>query len=192
VSFLWAAPCKPAENGKPQIPKPAGIACFAAIGQKYGCITTGLWPHLLRSRVRDIVREKINGFVMSDAKNNKNKWIHIRVNGAEHKTICDKYALTTCRKLSEYARRVLLDKAVTVNQRNQSLDDFMAEMIRLRNELNGIGNNFNQAVKKLHSFQQIGELKTWIERNENDRQMLLKKTEEIKEKINSISDIWLR
>ena len=129
---------------------------------------------------------------MSDVKSIKNKWIHIRVNGDEYKTIHDKYQLTTCHKLSEYARRILLDKAVTVNQRNQSLDDFMAEMIRLRNELNGIGNNFNQAVKKLHSFQQIGELKTWIEQNENDRQMLLKKTEEIKEKINSISDIWLR
>ena len=32
--------------------------------------------------------------------------------------------------------------------RNQSLDDFMTEMMQLRSELNSIGNNFNQAVKK--------------------------------------------
>jgi hypothetical protein len=69
-----------------------------------------------------------------------------------------------------------------MNQRNQSLDDFMAEMIRLRNELNGIGNNFNQAAKKLHMLQQIEEFKSWIFRSENDKEILLKKVEEIKQK----------
>jgi hypothetical protein len=29
--------------------------------------------------------------------------------------------------MSDYVRKVLLDKPITVNQRNQSLDDFMAE-----------------------------------------------------------------
>lgn len=133
-----------------------------------------------------------NDQVMSEPKNNKSRWLHIRLKPEEYHAIHKKFTATTCRKLSEYARRVLLDKVVTVNQRNQSLDDCMTEMMRLRNELNGIGNNFNQLVKKLHTLQQIEEFRTWIVLNENARQMLLKKVEEIKQKINSISDQWLQ
>jgi hypothetical protein len=129
---------------------------------------------------------------MSEAKNNKSKWIHIRVKPDDYTFIHKKFEVSTCRKLSEYARRVLLDKAVTVKQRNQSLDDFMAEMIRLRNELNGIANNFNQSVKKLHTLDRLEEFKTWILLNENHKQILLKKVDDIKQKINSISDQWLQ
>ena len=53
------------------------------------------------------------------------------------------------KKLSDYVRRSIFEKPIVTTFRNQSLDDFMTEAIRLRNELNGIGNNFNQAVKKI-------------------------------------------
>jgi len=129
---------------------------------------------------------------MIEQNNRKSKRLHIRLTPAEYNTLKKKFTASTCRKLSEYARRVLLEKVVTMNQRNQSLDDFMAEMIRLRNELNGIGNNFNQVVKKLHTLQQIEEFRSWINRSENDREILLKKVEDIKQKINSISDKWLQ
>lgn len=129
---------------------------------------------------------------MSETKNNRHKWLHIRLKEDEHIKINKKFAASTCRKLSEYARRVLLDKVITVNQRNQSLDDFMAEMIKLRNELNAIGNNVNQSVKKLHTLSQLQELKNWIILNDNHQKTLLKNVEEIKCKINQISDEWLR
>ena len=74
---------------------------------------------------------------------NKNKWLNICLSEDEYKTFHYKYTGSICRKLSEYARRVLLNKVVTVNQRKQSLDDFMTEMNRLRNELNAIWNNLN-------------------------------------------------
>ena len=88
--------------------------------------------------------------------------------------------------------RILLDKLITVNQRNRSLDDFMAEMIKLRNELNAIGNNLNQSVKKLHSLSQLHKFKTWIIQSENDQKVLVAKIDEIKNKINQISDEWLQ
>ena len=53
-------------------------------------------------------------------------------------------------------------RPVVATYRNQSLDDFMAEMMQLRGELNSIGNNVNQAVKKLHTLQQIAEFRNWI------------------------------
>src|SRR5690349_17669514 len=92
----------------------------------------------------------------------RNRLIQARLTPAEYDRIHRKFQKTTCRKLSDYMRKVLLDKAVTVNMRNQSLDDFMAEMIVLRNELNAIGNNYNQLIKKLHSMGQVSEIKTWL------------------------------
>ena len=116
---------------------------------------------------------------MSETKDNRYKWLHIRLKEDEHSKINKKFTASTCRKLSEYARRVLLDKVVTVYQRNRSLDDFMAEMIRLRNELNSIGINFNQSVKKLHTLSQLQEFKNWIIHNENQYKILLEKVDEI-------------
>jgi GTP1/Obg family GTP-binding protein len=129
---------------------------------------------------------------MSETKDNHSKWLHIRLKQEEYSKIHNKFSNSTCRKLSEYARRVLLDKVITINQRNQSLDDFMTEMIRLRNELNAIGNNLNQSVKKLHTLNQIHEFENWVIANENRTKNLLEKVDEIKNKINQISDEWLR
>jgi hypothetical protein len=130
--------------------------------------------------------------VLSDRKNNHYKWLHIRLKEDEYNRIHKKFSNSTCRKLSEYARRVLLDKVITVNQRNQSLDDFMTEMIRLRNELSAIGNNFNQSVKRLHTLSQLQEFKSWLTLSENNQKNLFQKIDEIKSKINQISDKWLQ
>ena len=129
---------------------------------------------------------------MSETNNNRSKWLHIRLKDDEHNKIHKRFSASTCRKLSEYARRVLLDKVITAYQRNKSLDDFMAEMIKLRNELNAIGNNLNQSVKKLHTLNQLNDFKNWVVQNENQQKILLEKVEEIKNKINQISDEWLR
>jgi hypothetical protein len=129
---------------------------------------------------------------MSDKKNNLWKWLHIRLTEDDYNRIHKKFEQSTDRKFSEYARKVLLNKPVTVGHRNQSLDDFMAEMIALRNELNAIGNNFNQTVKRLHALQQIDEIKTWLLLNETARQIIISKITEIKSKINQIDSQWLQ
>ena len=129
---------------------------------------------------------------MSNSKDNMSRRIYIRLKEKDFETIQRRFSKTTCKKLSEYARRVLLDKVITVNHRNQSLDDFMAEMISLRNELKSIGNNLNQSVQKLHTLEQISEFKAWIIINESHQQILAKKVDEIKLKINQISDVWLQ
>jgi hypothetical protein len=122
----------------------------------------------------------------------RNRLVQARLTPAEYDRIHKKFSKTTCHKLSDYMRKVLLDKAVTVNMRNQSLDDFMAEMVRLRTELNAIGNNYNQLVKRLHSMDQVSEIKVWLTLNESARILLLSKVEEIKSKIAQINDQWLQ
>ena len=130
--------------------------------------------------------------MMSETKNNRDQWLHIRLTKTEYKNIHRNCKKTTCRKISDYARKILLNKPLTVFYRNQSLDDFMAEMMLLRNELNHIGNNFNQAVKKLHTLDHVADIKTWAILNENSKKIFFQKTDEIKNRLNKISDQWLQ
>ena len=94
---------------------------------------------------------------MGRENSNRTRIIGLRLTPAEYAKIERKWKASTCRKLSDYVRHNLFDKPVTSYYRNQSLDEFMAEMIMLRNELNHIGSNFNQAVKRLHTLNQIAE-----------------------------------
>jgi hypothetical protein len=129
---------------------------------------------------------------MSEQNNNRTKWLHLRLKPEEYARIQKQFSKTTCRKISDYSRKILLGKPVVTTYRNQSLDDFMTEMMQVRNELNSIGNNFNQAVKKLHTLQQIPEFKAWIINYELEKQILLNKVDEIKNRINKIADQWLQ
>jgi len=129
---------------------------------------------------------------MSKSKNNLSKRIYVRLKENDFNVLHKRLAATTCRKLSEYARLVLLNKPVTIKQRDQSLDDFMTEMIRLRSELSALGNNFNQSVKKLHTLHEIKDIKSWLILNENNRKNLQEKMDEIKSKINQFADKWLQ
>ncbi len=117
---------------------------------------------------------------MSEQNNNRTKWLHVRLKPEQYPKIQLHCSKTTCRKLSEYSRKNLLQKPIITNYRNQFLDDFMTEAIKLRNELNSIGNNFNQAVKKLHTLSQITEFKSWIIYFETEEKNLANKISEIK------------
>ena len=127
---------------------------------------------------------------MSEA-NKRTRWLHIRLTETEYKKLQAGFSTSTKQKISSYARDILLDKPVTVYTRNQSVDDFVAEMIQLRNELKAIGNNINQAVKKLHTSANNTELKYWTQQVANSREILFQKMDEINLKIASISDQWL-
>ena len=48
-------------------------------------------------------------------------------------------------------------------------------MILLKNELNAIGNNFNQAVHKLHTLDHVPEIKAWAILNESSKKIFHEK-----------------
>ena len=129
---------------------------------------------------------------MSEENNNRTKWLHLRLKPDEYSLLHKYFRKTTCRKLSDYSRKILLNKPVIENYRNQSLDDLMTEAIKLRNELNSIGNNFNQAVKKLHTLRKITEFKNWIITYELEKQILFNKVDQIKNHISKIGEKWLQ
>lgn len=99
---------------------------------------------------------------------------------------------TTVRKLSEFIRRLIFNKPITGYVRNKSLDEFMAEVVLLRKELNAIGVNFNQAVHRLHTLDHLPQMQLWLRGFERDKDVLFGKIEEIKNRINLISDQWLQ
>lgn len=127
---------------------------------------------------------------MKASKTIRKKWFKVRVTEDELKKIKAFSRRTSCKGASEYARNVLLQKPVIVKYRNASADDILSEMIRLKNELNAIGNNYNQAVHKLHTLDKIPEIKLWLIQTEIIRQSFMKKTEEIRMKMIQIQELW--
>jgi hypothetical protein len=93
---------------------------------------------------------------------------------------------TTTKYISTYARKVLSQKPVVVKYRNISADEFLKEMLLLKKELNYIGNNFNQAVHKLHMVSKIPEFRIWILNNEQMQRTIIEKTKEIERRMEAI------
>src|SRR5664279_4013350 len=118
------------------------------------------------------------------------EWVSFRVKPAEYEHIEKHWKSTTCRSLSEYARKMLLAKPVVVKYRNESADQYLEEMILLKNELSAIGNNFNQAVKRLHTLDTVGQMRSWLIIYEATHQKFNRKVEEIKERLNQIYELW--
>jgi hypothetical protein len=61
-----------------------------------------------------------------------------------------------------------------------------------RKELNAIGVNFNQAVHRLHTLDHVPQMQIWLLAFDRDKQVLFAKMDEIKTRINLISDQWLQ
>jgi hypothetical protein len=123
---------------------------------------------------------------------NKTEWVHVRLSKEEHEQLSKAFAKTTCRKLSEYVRNILLGKPMVSIYRNKSLDDFMTEMVHLRIELNALGNNYNQAVKKLNILNRGDLAPAWVTTYEEDKKKFERCVENIEKHISKIADQWLQ
>lgn len=111
---------------------------------------------------------------------------------AEYEMLQKQFNKSTCRKLSDYARKNLLQKPIVLKYRNESLDGLMSELVLLRKDLNAIGNNFNQAVKKLNTLVQISEFKHWIMVYEVEKKTVFNSINQIKKNIEILSEKWLQ
>lgn len=129
---------------------------------------------------------------MEGKNSNRTRIIGLRLTLQEYEKIEKKWKTSTCRKLSEYVRRSLFDKPIVTTYRNLSQDDTLRELTKLRNELNAVGNNFNQAVKKLHTLDQIAEFRAWIITYELEKKVMQNKLEDVRNNIKKIVELWLR
>ena len=122
----------------------------------------------------------------------RKKMVPFRMNEDEFKLLGKLHKQSTERHLSNYMRKVLLQKPVVIQYRNQSADDFLKDMLALKKELNAAGNNFNQAVKKLHLLDKIPEFRVWLTLYDNSRKALIEDIEEIKLRMGQLYEQWLQ
>ena len=119
-------------------------------------------------------------------------FVKTRMNDTELSLLLTLQQKTTEKDTSSYLRKVALQKPVTVKYRNQSADDFLKDMLNLKKELNAIGNNFNQAVHKLHILDKIPEFRVWVNQYDGLQKTLIIKVEEIKLRMNQLYEQWLQ
>lgn len=129
---------------------------------------------------------------MNQDKKQRNKWLHLRLDEDEYKLLVENFSKTTEKKLSRYARKVFLAQPLTVIHRNGSLDELIAVLIKVQNDLNGVTNNYNQMVHKLHMSDQDSQIKAWITLYEKEKEVLFKNVAEIKALISEGAKQWLQ
>jgi hypothetical protein len=122
----------------------------------------------------------------------RKKMVVVRMNETEFNQLEKFQQKTTEKDTSSYLRKVALQKPVTVKYRNESADDFLLDMLGLKKELNAIGNNFNQAVHKLHILDKIPEFRAWVQQYDGLQNVLISKVEEIKLRMNQLYEQWLQ
>jgi hypothetical protein len=122
----------------------------------------------------------------------KSKWLHLRLSSAEYELLQKQFRTTTERKISAYARKVFLAEPMIGVYRNVTADALMLEFSRLIKDLNGVANNFNQAVHVLHTLKQNAQFAKWLVLYQNDQKTLLTDIRAIREFINKTAGIWLQ
>ena len=63
------------------------------------------------------------------------RFLSVRLSSEELEEVKQHSQSTTCRSLTEYVKKVLTKKPVTVKVRNQSQDDLLAAMVGIKNRL---------------------------------------------------------
>src|SRR5687767_9246376 len=99
---------------------------------------------------------------MKNVKELRTKWLHVRITEEEYKQLNKEFSGTVERKISSYIRKMVLGKPMIKGVRDLSQEKLIQEFSGLLKDLNGVANNFNQAVHKMHTLGTHQELIRWI------------------------------
>jgi len=129
---------------------------------------------------------------MKEKRNNKTKMIFVRLEEQDYQTLISRQKSTTERNLSAYCRKLLMAKPVIKSVQNESLREILYTLSQLQKDLNGIGNNYNQMVKRLHVTDKIPEIKTWFLNYLNEKERMLSGIEYIRQYLDKTAEKWLQ
>jgi predicted CopG family antitoxin len=93
---------------------------------------------------------------MKEKKKSPRKRFTVTINDEVYPKILELYAVSACRSLSEYVRKVLLQKPVFIKYRSQTADDALQVMIELKKDL---ANGLNLLSKDDELLKQLLETK---------------------------------
>ena len=129
---------------------------------------------------------------METENNNRKRRIYVRLTDKEFIVLESRCKNTTCRSVSDYVRRCLFNKPITTITRDASADEAILQMSQLNRELNAIGNNFNQLVRKVNTSSQAAEMKGLLLLYDSQKKAMFSKIEEIKEQLQKLAERWLQ
>lgn len=129
---------------------------------------------------------------MRDEKINRTKILNLRLTDADYSKLQARFKKTTQRKFSDFARAMLLGKPQIGAYRDLSMDAMMTEFSALRKDLNGIANNLNQVVHKLHMIDNPRHIPAWLKHYETEHRRLLETMDSIRIQVNKIAEKWLQ
>jgi hypothetical protein len=115
--------------------------------------------------------------------------LNIRLDQKEWDKVHKLTSNSTCRSVSEYARKVLLEKPVRVFYRNQSFDDFEETMVRVLRQLETFGENFTLLVNQSLSPGKSTDLKALLPPLLEYAQSFTRTAEEIKDHVKKLADL---
>jgi hypothetical protein len=115
--------------------------------------------------------------------------LNIRLDQKEWDKVHKLTSNSTCRSVSEYARKVLLEKPVRVFYRNQSFDDFEETMIRVLAQLATFGDNFNLLLKNALSPEKSPDLKPLLPPLLECAKSFARTAEEIRAHVRKLADL---
>ncbi len=125
---------------------------------------------------------------MEDNSKKRSKWLHLRLTEEEYKVLKQAFNKTTEKQLSVYARKVFLGTPVIKGYRNLTLDQLMVEFIKLNKTINGVANNYNQSIHKLHTFDHFPQVRQWLEKDGDKGSELLVCIQEIRLLLKKMAD----
>jgi len=93
------------------------------------------------------------------------RFLSVRLSSEELEEVYQLSKTSTCRSLTEYVKKVLTKKPVTVKVRNQSQDDLLETMI-------GIKSRLDQLAEQTHDKNEVEQLRGIAEVKAMTRQIL--------------------
>jgi hypothetical protein len=129
---------------------------------------------------------------METENNNRKRRIYVRLTDKEFTTLKSRCKNTTCRSVSDYVRYCLFSRPITIITRDTSADEAIMQISHLNRELNAIGSNFNQLVRKVNASSQAAEMKALLLLFDSQKKVLFSKIEEAKEQLQKLAERWLQ
>jgi hypothetical protein len=87
------------------------------------------------------------------------RFLSVRLSSEELEEVYQHSKSSTCRSLTEYVKKVLTKKPVTVKVRNESQDDLLAAMIGIKNRLDRLAEQAQDKNNCAEFLREIAEIR---------------------------------
>ncbi|MCF0055183.1 hypothetical protein [Dyadobacter sp. CY356] len=109
----------------------------------------------------------------------KRREIRVELDDAEWEALHNQLQKSTSRSRSEYLRRKIFGKTLTLKYRNASLDECTEQLTELKEHLKTAAYDFDSAMQKLRNLSSVKDIEHWLISYDLDRRNLLRHVENI-------------